>query len=257
MAGGAPTKLDVIVPVYNEGESILAVLRLLNDQCATPCTIHICYDFDEDDTLAALKQYAGRIPLNLVKNEGRGPHGAIMTGFRKTSSKVVVVFPADDTLNAGILDEMYRKIEAGAEICAACRFMPGGKMENCPWLKDLLVRAASLTLHHLAGLPIRDASNGFRMFSRRVIETIPIQSDKGFTYSLELTVKSHRLGWPMAEVPAHWRERLRGKSRFKVYRWLFPYLRWYFYAFATTWLFQRKVKGVQPASAEAGASRNA
>jgi hypothetical protein len=49
-------------------------------------------------------------------------------------------------------------------------------------------------------------------------------------------VKCHRLGWPVAEIPATWKEREHGRSRFRVLRWLPAYLRWYLYGFATTWL---------------------
>jgi hypothetical protein len=85
-------------------------------------------------------------------------------------------------------------------------------------------------------LPTRDATNGFRLFARRVLDHIVIQSDQGFCYSIELAVKCHRLHWRIGEVPARWRERTRGTSRFQVINWLPAYMRWYFYAFATTYL---------------------
>jgi dolichol-phosphate mannosyltransferase len=91
-------------------------------------------------------------------------------------------------------------------------------------------------LHHIACVPTHDASNGFRMFSRRAIDTIAVESDAGFCYSIELLVKAHRLGWKIGEVPARWFERAHGQSRFRVLRWLPAYLRWYAYAFATTFL---------------------
>jgi hypothetical protein len=69
-----------------------------------------------------------------------------------------------------------------------------------------------------------------------VIERIPVESDQGFCYSIELLVKTHRLGWRIGEVPAQWFERRHGESRFRVLQWLPAYLRWYGYAFATTWL---------------------
>jgi dolichol-phosphate mannosyltransferase len=49
-------------------------------------------------------------------------------------------------------------------------------------------------------------------------------------------VKAHRLGWRIAEVPVRWFERRHGASRFRVLKWLPAYLRWYGYAFATTFL---------------------
>ena len=109
-------------------------------------------------------------------------------------------------------------------------------MVGCPWLKAALVRAGNFSLFHLARLPTRDASNGFRLFSRRVMDDIVVESDRGFCYSIELLVKCHRLGWRIGEVPARWFERAHGTSRFQVVRWLPAYLRWYLYAFATTYL---------------------
>ena len=89
-------------------------------------------------------------------------------------------------------------------------------MVGCPLLKAALVRIANFTLRHLARLPTTDASNGFRMFSRRVIERIAVESDQGFCYSIELLVKAHRLGWRIGEVPVRWFERRHGASRFQV-----------------------------------------
>jgi hypothetical protein len=113
----------------------------------------------------------------------------------------------------------------------------------------VLVRTAAFTLYYVARLPTRDATNGFRLFSRRVIDRIAIESDSGFCYSLELLVKCHRLGWPVVDVPAQWFERKQGASRFKVLSWVPAYLRWYLYAFATTFL-RRPARSVtqRPAS---------
>ena len=82
------------------------------------------------------------------------------------------------------------------------------------------MRASAFTLYYIARLPTHDASNGFRLFSRRLIKSVVIESDRGFCYSIELLVKCHRLGWPVAEVPAQWFERKQGESRFRVLGWL-------------------------------------
>jgi dolichol-phosphate mannosyltransferase len=125
---------------------------------------------------------------------------------------------------------------AGCDIVCPSRFMPGGAMVGCPLLKAVLVRSGNFTLRHLARVPTSDASNGFRLFSRRVIRHIVVESREGFCYSIELLVKTHRLRWRIGEVPVRWFERRHGASRFRVLRWLPAYLRWYGYAFATTWL---------------------
>ena len=66
-------------------------------------------------------------------------------------------------------------------------------------------------------------------------DAIPLESTEGFTYSIELLVKCHRLGWRIGEVPVEWHERKTGQSRFKVIGWLPSYFRWFKYAFETTY----------------------
>jgi dolichol-phosphate mannosyltransferase len=236
---GAP-ELDIVIPVYNEGENIGPVLRLLRERVRTPFRVLICYDFEADNTIPAVKKFLAKpskgrkMPVQFVKNSGQGPHGAILSGFKAGKAPAVLVWPADDITNAPQIDKMMEKYRAGCDIVAACRFMPGGTMQGCPWLKDLLVRLSAFSLYHFARVPSRDPSNGLRLFSRKALKTIPIQSTQGFTYSIELLVKAHRMGLKVADVPFRWIERKKGKSRFQVGPWLFPYLRWYAYAFGTT-----------------------
>lgn len=232
-------RLDIVIPVYNEGANIVPTLRAVAREVKTPSRVLICYDRDDDDTLPAIDKNRAAfdgLTIVFVRNRGRGAHGAVLTGFSASDAPFVLVFPADDDYNAGILDSMVSEAAAGCDIVCASRFMPGGGMVDCPWLKAFLVRSGNFTLYHIAGLPTHDASNGFRLFSRRVLDEIIIESERGFCYSIELLVKCHRLGWRIGEVPARWFQRAHGASRFRVISWLPDYLRWYAYAFATTCL---------------------
>lgn len=233
------TEIDFIIPVYNEGANILATLGALAREVKMPARVLICYDLDEDDTLPAVRNnpnvHAG-LDVAFIRNSVRGAHGAVMAGFAASAAPIVVVYPADDDFNAGIIDEMAALVRDGCDVVCASRFIPGGTMQGAPWLKATLVRTAAFMLNHFAALPTKDPTSGFRMFSRRVIDRIEIESDQGFCYSIEMLVKAHRLGWRVAEVPALWYERQRGTSRFRVVRWLPAYLRWFRYAFATTFL---------------------
>jgi len=227
-------ELDIIIPVYNEGENISQVLDRLGESVKTSFRVLICYDRDDDNTLPIVYSYPHpAFGIMLVKNEGLGVHGAVITGFRKSTAPAVLVFPADDTYNAGIIDHMYEKFQQGCDIVAASRFVEGGCMKRCYWLKSLLVKTASFTLYQLAGIPVHDATNGFRLFSKRIIRDVPIESRRGFAFSLELLVKCHHLGRKVGEVPAVWFGRTKGKSRFRIAQWLVDYVRWYIYAFAT------------------------
>ena len=176
------------------------------------------------------------LDIEFVRNQRPRRPGAVLSGFAASKASYAVMIPADDDYNAPIIDTMVRRAETGCEIVCASRFMPGGSMVGCPWLKALLVRVGNFSLYHFARLPTHDATNGFRLFSRRVLTRSSVESDSGFCYSIELLVKCHRLGWRIGEVPADWFERTHGSSRFRVLSWLPAYLRWYAYAFATTYL---------------------
>ena len=103
-------ELDIVIPVYNEGRNIVAVLAALKREVTTPARVLICYDHAEDDTLPAIRAspqaYAG-LPVEFVRNTtGRGVHGAVTTGFAASTAPFVLMFPADDHVNAPMLDRM-------------------------------------------------------------------------------------------------------------------------------------------------------
>src|SRR5512133_3790748 len=131
-------ELDIVIPVYNEGRNIVATLAALARSVSTPARVLICYDHADDDTLPAIRDnaqlYAG-LPVELVRNAGRGPHAAVMTGFAASTAPFVLMYPADDDTNAAMLDRMVALARQGCDIVCASRFMPGGAMVGCPLLK--------------------------------------------------------------------------------------------------------------------------
>ena len=182
MNSAEPSQLDIIIPVYNERGNIVRTLQSIARSVKTPSRLLICYDREDDDTLAAIRgnrDAFGGLTIDFVRNRGRGAHGAVLTGFAASEAPFAVMFPADDDYNAGILDAMVREAETGCDIVCASRFMPSGGMVGCPWLKAVLVRAGNFTLYRLAKLPTRDSSNGFRMFSRRVMDEIVVEFGSG------------------------------------------------------------------------------
>ena len=227
--------IDIVIPVFNEGASIIEVIELLELNVKTRFRILICYDFEEDSTLEVINRSERSAVIEFIKNNGAGPCDAVKSGFNASHSECVIVYPGDDISNQKIIDTMYKKFIQGADVVVASRFIPGGSMIGCPLVKSILVRAASFSLFMLSSIPVKDASNGFRLFSRKVLNLINIESTHGFTYSLEILVKCNRLKLAIAEVPAQWIERKEGKSNFKVFFWLEMYLRWYRYGLETTW----------------------
>ncbi len=229
--------LEIIIPVYNEGDKLIKLFKLFNKSVKTEFRVLICYDNDDDDVFMFTDKFK-EFPFQIlfVKNPGQGPCSAIKEGLYFGNSDCVIVYPADDFLNFDIIDKMYLSFKQKNDIVVASRVIQGGSMKGCPLIKSILVRFASTTLYFFSSIPVKDASNGFRLFSRRMLNTVTVESKIGFAYSLELLVKCNRLKFKIAEIPAQWEERSEGSSRFKVFKWLFQYLRWYFYGLATTWL---------------------
>lgn len=229
--------IDIIIPIYNEGEKVYNLLKLFENNIKNKFRVLFCYDNDDDNIFNYIDKFQEfNFEIKLIKNPSKGPCSAIKQGFKMSNSDCVIVYPADDFLNFNILDKMYSDFKTGSEIVAASRFVKGGSMKGCPFIKSFLVRAASYSLYYLSSIPIKDASNGFRLFSRKILDEIKIESKVGFAYSLEILVKGNRLNYKITEIPAKWEERSEGSSRFKIFKWLPQYLKWYRYGFATTWL---------------------
>ena len=156
-----------------------------------------------------------------------------MTGIEHSNSSSLIIFPADDLINQNIIDKMYNKFQEGCQVVVASRFMEGGSMKGCPLLKSILVRTASWTLYFFRVFLFEMQAMVLDSFQRSV-DYVEIESNKGFTYSIELLVKCRRLGWKIGEVPAKWEERSAGTSRFKVMQWAPGYIKWYLYGLNTT-----------------------
>ena len=229
--------LEIVIPIYNEGKNILKLFELFETSVKTKFRILLCYDLDSDDIFSFKNEFERfKFDIVLVKNPSAGPCAAIKEGLYFGNSECVIVYPADDFLNINIIDKMYSAYKAGNDVVVASRFIKGGSMIGCPLLKSILVRMASTTLYFFSSIPVRDASNGFRLFSRNLLNTVSVESKVGFAYSLELLVKCKRLRLKIFEIPARWEERSQGSSRFKIFKWLPAYLRWYFYGLGTFWL---------------------
>jgi len=236
-----PTQLiSIVVPVYEEAANIGPFLDNLEAKVGNPYEVLIVYDFPEDDTLPALAARP-RPEVRLVHNTAEpGVLPAIRAGFQASRGDVVVVMMADRSDEPRDVSGMAKLVREGADVVAGSRYCRGGRQEGGPLLKRTLSRLAGVSLHYLAGLPIRDATNNFRAYSRRVVEQVPVEGTVSFALALELTLKAHWRGWRVAEVPTVWRDRTAGQSRFRLWAWLPHYLKWYLRALKRAWLGPRR-----------------
>jgi len=226
-------ELSIVLPVYNEGEAVVPVLRGLAEHVRTPHELVVVYDFDGDTTVPVIGGLTGEIPsLRGLRNDlGRGVLNAMKAGIAGTSAPFVLISMADGSDDPRDVDPMMAKARRGADVVAASRYMRGGRQLGSPPVKRLMSRTAGLTLHWLAGVPTHDATSNFKLYSRRFLDATPIESQAGFELALELTVKATLAGRQVAEVPTTWRDRTAGQSNFKLRKWLPHYLHWYRAAF--------------------------
>ena len=160
------TRLDIVIPVYNEGGNIVAVLSGLARDVKTPARVPICYDMENDDTFPAIRDNSDEykaLVMEFVSNSGRGAHAAVMAGlppvlrlwwscFRPTTISIREFRSHGDAGESRLRRRLCQPVYAGR------------KMEGCPWLKALLVRTAAFTLYVFARLPTHDPTSGFRAF---------------------------------------------------------------------------------------------
>ena len=130
-----------------------------------------------------------------------------------------------------LLDKMYDLYKQGYDVVCPSRFIKGGLIKNCPMIKFLIVKIVSILLYFFSSIEVKDPTNGFRMFSKKIIKKFPIKSTVGFAYSLELLVKAKKHNFDIIEIPSIWIERKDRKSSFKILKWSKEYLKWFFYAF--------------------------
>lgn len=233
MSATPAAEVDFVMPVYNEGEQIGRALEEIYSHVPMLKRVLVVYDFDEDNTVPAVRALAPRFPgVELVKNDlGRGVLNAVRSGIAATTAEVVIITMADLSDDLGNVPQMVRLIrDHGFDIVCASRYMRGGRQIGGPRLKRFLSRTAGVTLHWLTRLPTHDATNAFRAYRRQVLLETPIESQGGFEYSLEITAKAYAAGRRVTEIPTTWRDRSAGQSRFKLRAWLPHYLRWYIYA---------------------------
>jgi len=222
--------LSIVIPVYNEGENVVPTLRGVVERTRSrPLEVLVVHDFDEDTTVPVVKRLQAEMPeLRLHRNTlGRGVLNAMKSGLRAARAQYVLVTMGDGSDDPDDIDRMYELARAGADVIAGSRYMRGGRQLGGPLLKRSMSRAAGLSLHWLGGIPVHDATSNYRMYSKRLLNQVTIESTGGFELGIELTVKAYLLGMKVAEVPTTWRDRTAGTSRFQLWRWLPRYLKWY------------------------------
>lgn len=236
--------LSIVIPVRNEAENIRPTLTKLADAVHVPAEILIVYDEESDPTLPVVRAMTPppATEYRLVRNTiGRGPANALKAGFAAARGEALIVTMADLSDDWPAMPAMLAMFEDGYDLVSASRYMRGGTQVGGPWLKGKLSNAAGNSLH-LLGLPTHDPTNSYKLYRTARLRELDLESDAGFEINLEIVAKAWARGWRIGEVPARWEDRVAGRSKFKLMRWLPKYLRWYAYAIGVALSSRRRIE---------------
>ena len=220
--------LDIIIPIFNEGNNLTLLIAKIEKVVKIPHRILICYDKEDESGLKFLPSKENIIP---IRNTGTGPNEAIKTGFKFCSSQIILVYMSDDFENIELINKMYYLINNKKyDVVIPSRYVENGEFLNAKLYKKIITNVGSYLIHNFCGIPFKDCTNAFKMFRKDILNSIKLKSKTGFTFALELTIKSHLNNYKIIEIPCIWKELPNRKSNFKVFRWLPFYVYWLLYA---------------------------
>jgi glycosyltransferase involved in cell wall biosynthesis len=225
--------ISILVPVYNEQENIVDQLNQIKKHITCDKEVIIVYDFNEDNTIPEVKKHLhlyNNLTISMIRNDvNPGITGAIIKGFSASQGEYVLVLMADLSDDLSVFNEMKIKMRGGFDIICASRYMKGGNHIGGNFIKKNLSRFAGNTLYLFSKIPTHDATNNFKIYKKSMLDKINIESKIGAAIALEITVKAYKKGFKITEIPYTWKERERGETNFKIWKWIPDYLKWYLY----------------------------
>lgn len=211
--------VSVVIPALNEQENLRLLLPLVGDAVKALDLVGEIIVVDggsHDDSKIVAEQLGARV----VSQRERGYGGALLAGFAAANAAYVITMDADLSHQPMFLKDFWRQ-RSQAELLIASRYVAGGRAEMGP-VRRVLSLALNRTYSRVLDLPLRDVSSGFRMYDRRVLDTLDLQA-RGFDALEEILVRIYLAGGRVKEVPFHYQVRNSGKSHAKLIRfgWAF------------------------------------
>jgi apolipoprotein N-acyltransferase len=208
----------VILPTYEERDTIEWVLEHLS---ALPDGVEMLVvdDSSPDGTADIVRSEASRNPRIRLeqRSEKSGLASAYMGGFRigiDEGFDLIVEMDSDLSHDPAELSRLL----AGArdhDLTVGSRYVPGGSVTNWGRARVVLSKAGNTYARLMLGVPIRDATSGYRVYRRQMLERLisdPVTAD-GYGFQIELVRRAWRLGYDIGEVPITFREREHGHSK--------------------------------------------
>lgn len=208
------TMLSLIIPAYNECKRLppylSSIVTYFTHRPFVDYEIIIIDDGSADETSATI---AGCLPacsrLSLLlhpRNLGKG--AALRTGILAARGDWLLLADADGATPIKEEQKLRQAIEGGAASAIGSRLLETGKSDlERFWYRRFSGRIFAAITRFLFHLPVRDTQCGFKMFRRETaLQVLPYCRETGYLFDLEILLWTHRLGYPIAEVPVIWRD---------------------------------------------------
>jgi dolichol-phosphate mannosyltransferase len=208
----------VVIPTYNESDNVRIIVERVR-LAAPSVDILVADDNSPDGTGEIADELAGAdSQVHVLHRPGKqGLGAAYIAGFgwaRERGYDAVVEMDAD---GSHAPEQLPRLLDAArdADVVIGSRWVPGGKVVNWPAHRLLLSRGGSLYTRLALGLPLRDATAGYRVYRLPVLDKIEVDTveSQGYCFQIDLGWRSYRSGFRIVEVPITFAERERGASK--------------------------------------------
>lgn len=215
-------ELSLVIPVYNEETNLSELLdcvERLKARAGYSFEVVVVDDCSRDGSPAILENRAEGAPwLRVTKTDRNlGMGGALLLGSRMARGDYLIWTMGDLSDRLEDVDAIHGKLKEGWDLVIASRAMEGGDYGELGRVKAGLSHAYSRMAAWLFGLPARDITNAFRGMRKTLLFSLDLKS-RNFTISPEMSIKAHRAGARIAEIPTRYRYRQAGESSFKVFR---------------------------------------
>jgi dolichol-phosphate mannosyltransferase len=208
----------IVVPTYNEREN---VARLVAELLGVAPGADVCLldDASPDGTAGHAEELYGREPrFSVLRRAGaRGYGRSLVDGYRRALEggyARLVQLDADFSHDPARIPALVEASRA-ADVVIGSRYCEGGGVENWPARRRLLSRFANAYVARITGMGVRDATSGFRCYTRRALRALleGRVAGEGYAFLVEATYRASRAGLQVAEVPITFTDRREGQSK--------------------------------------------